>query len=161
MALTRKPDPVVEREELKWIDGISDLLDTRFRIPMTNIRFGADFLLGLIPGVGDVISFGVSGILILTMARHGVSVGVLLKMIGNLILDAVFGSIPIVGNLFDLGYKANRRNFDILQRYYAKGKPRANTGRSVLVVLGILLLVLIALIVLLWQLIAWLVGVVF
>ena len=60
-----------EVPQLEWVDGFSRLLDTKFRIPGTDIRFGVDFLLGLFPGAGDLISFGFSGVLVTTMARHG------------------------------------------------------------------------------------------
>ena len=59
--------------QLEWVDRASQLLDTKFRIPGTDIRFGADFLLGLFPGAGDLISYAFSGILVITMARHGAS----------------------------------------------------------------------------------------
>jgi hypothetical protein len=156
--------PVTEQEkqnELAWVDTVSDLLDTKFRIPMTNIRFGADFLIGLIPTAGDVFSFAISGTLIVTMARHGVSAGVLLKMIGNLVLDTVIGAIPIVGDLFDLAYKANRRNFELLRRYYDKDKPRANTTRSVIIVVLVLIAILVILGYFMWQFLDWLFGLIF
>ncbi|MEM9884464.1 MAG: DUF4112 domain-containing protein [Bacteroidota bacterium] len=148
------------KEEFQWMDTVSDLLDTRFRIPFTNIRFGADFLIGLIPTAGDVFSFGLSATLIVAMARHGVSAGVLLQMIGNLVLDTVVGAIPVVGDLFDLTYKANRRNMRLLQKHYEKGK-RGNTKVAVLTVVLVLIGLFILLIWILWQFLSWLNSLIF
>jgi hypothetical protein len=126
-------------EDLKWIDTVSDLLDTRYRVPGTNIRFGADFLLGLIPAAGDAVTFGISGILVLTMARKGASGMVLFKMIGNIVLDVVVGSIPIVGDLFDLGYKANRRNLHLMEEHYREGKHQGSAWGPVILIALVLL----------------------
>ncbi|MEM1327438.1 MAG: DUF4112 domain-containing protein [Bacteroidota bacterium] len=161
MAIAKPVTQEEKRAELAWIDTASELLDTKFRIPFTNIRFGADFLIGLIPTAGDVFSFALSGTLIVTMARHGVSASVLLKMIGNLVLDTVVGAIPIVGDLFDLTYKANRRNFELLKKYYDKDKPRANTTRAVVIVVIVLIAILVIVGYLMWRFLDWLFGVVF
>jgi len=126
-------------EDLKWIDTVSDLLDTRYRVPGTNIRFGADFLLGLIPAAGDAVTFGISGILVRTMARKGASGVVLFKMIGNMVLDVVVGSIPIVGDLFDLGYKANRRNLHLMEEHYREGKHQGSAWGPVILIALVLL----------------------
>ncbi|MEL6945894.1 MAG: DUF4112 domain-containing protein, partial [Bacteroidota bacterium] len=97
-----------EEEDFQWLDQVSDLLDARFRIPFTDIRFGADFIIGLIPYAGDFLSFGISGSLVVAMAMHGVSAGVLLKMLWNIALDALVGSIPILGDIFDWHDKLNQ-----------------------------------------------------
>ena len=76
-------------EDLKWLDNVSDFLDSRYRIPGTNIRFGADFLVGLIPVAGDVITFGLSGLLVIVMVRKGASGMVVIKMMGNILLDVL------------------------------------------------------------------------
>lgn len=131
-------------EDLEWLDTVSDLLDTRYRIPGTNIRFGADFLIGLVPGIGDTITFGIAGLLVVTMARKGASGMVLFKMIGNIVLDAVVGAIPLVGDLFDLGYKANRRNLRLMEEHYRAGKHQGSAWGPVILV-GIALLGLLAL----------------
>ena len=81
-----------EKEEPDWMDHLADLLDNKFRIPGTDIRFGVDFIIGLVPYAGDVISFGISGLLVLAMSRRGASGMVLVKMIGNILLDGVVGN---------------------------------------------------------------------
>ncbi|MEM1218851.1 MAG: DUF4112 domain-containing protein, partial [Bacteroidota bacterium] len=108
----------IENQEFAWLDSVSDFLDNRFRIPFTNIRFGLDFLIGLVPYVGDLISFGISSVLLIAMVRHGVGGRVVLLMIWNIFLDTIVGGIPVLGDLFDLQYRANRRNFELLKAHY-------------------------------------------
>ncbi len=93
------------------------LMETAIKIPGTNIRFGLDALLGLIPGVGDTVSFGISGALLLLMVKKGVDTPTATKMLGNVLIDYIIGSIPIIGDLFDFGFKANRKNLDLLMKY--------------------------------------------
>jgi hypothetical protein len=127
--------------EFGWIDNVSALLDNRFTIPFTNIKFGVDFLIGLIPTVGDWLSFGISSILVFAIMRRGVGIGMLLTMLGNITIDALIGSIPILGDLFDLRYKANRRNVAMLKQYYIENPNPPSAKRSVFV-LALLFLVL-------------------
>lgn len=119
-----KTDFAGDGDALRWVDVFTRTLDTKLRIPGTKIRFGADFLLGLIPGAGDAISLGLSGILIATMARHGATPKLVIKMLGNVLLDSLVGSIPILGSVFDLFYKANVRNLDLMREHYQEGKHR-------------------------------------
>lgn len=137
-----------DAEEMRWVDGVTDLLDTKFVIPGTKIRFGADFLLGLIPGVGDTISLGMSGVLIATMAKHGASGRLIARMLANLLIDSVVGSIPILGNLFDLFYKANVRNLRLMREYYEQDK---HTGGAWPVVLAAVTVVLVLMGLVLWM----------
>lgn len=138
--------------ELVWVDSASRMLDTKFRIPGTDIRFGADFLLGLFPGVGDVISFGFSGVLVMTLAKNGASPMLAARMLFNVILDLLVGSIPVLGNIFDLFYKANYRNVQLMQEYYVKGEHRGSVWP---VVLGVLAVVVLILGLLIWGVIAF------
>lgn len=117
---------------MRWVDQYTHLLDTKFRIPGTRIRFGADFLLGLIPGAGDAISLAMSGLLIATMAKNGASVRLVLRMLGNVIVDAVVGSIPVAGNAFDLFFRANSRNLRLMREHYDEGKHNAHAWPIVL-----------------------------
>jgi len=103
--------------ELKWIERISVLLDSKFRVPGTKIKFGLDPIIGLVPYFGEVVSFGISGLLVLSMIRHGASGKVIVKMLGNLAVDAIAGIVPGLGDLFDVYYKANRRNYKLLEQH--------------------------------------------
>ncbi|MEO0330652.1 MAG: DUF4112 domain-containing protein [Bacteroidota bacterium] len=120
--------------DLKWVDRITRVMDSKFRVPGTNFRFGLDPILGLIPGLGDATSLAISGTLVYYMAKHGVSRKVIIMMLGNIALDAIFGSIPILGNLFDFFYKANTRNIRLLKRHYEERKYQ---GKGTGILLGI------------------------
>jgi len=142
--------------QLKHLDNFSTLLDSQFRIPGTNIRFGLDFLIGLIPYGGDVVTFVFSGLLVTSMVKHGVSGKVAAMMLGNVLLDTVVGSVPVIGDLFDLGFKANRRNYCLLREHYEEGK---HTGSALPMVLAVVLALLVMLafsVFVAWQLLTWL-----
>jgi hypothetical protein len=110
--------------ELRYLDQLTRLMDSAFRIPGTRFRFGLDPLIGLIPGLGEGVSLVISGGLVLAMVRHGISGPLLLRMVGNLALDAAVGLVPVLGDLFDVGFKANRRNLHLLLEHHRQGKPR-------------------------------------
>jgi hypothetical protein len=141
-------------QHLAWVECISKLMDSQFSIPGTNYRFGLDFLMGLVPYAGDVLGFGMGGVLIMAMWKHGASIPMILKMLWNIGLDAIIGTIPIIGDLFDLTYKANNRNVAMLKAYYADGQPKPSAKRS-LFILGIIFFILLLVIMItLWKVIA-------
>ena len=142
------------RPELKWLDTTTKLLDNQFRIPGTDIRFGFDFIIGLVPGVGDVVSLGISGMLVSVMARKGASGMVIVKMLWNILLDGVIGAIPILGDIFDLSYRANRRNLTLLKEHYEEGEHQGSATFVVIVVLLFVIGIIIAAI----YLIGWILG---
>ncbi len=108
------------------LDGLATWLDEAFRVPGTNVRFGLDALAGLLPGVGDLLA-GMASMLILHAAwQRGLPRVALLRMLVNVALDTVAGSIPVAGDLFDVAWKANRRNVELLQKYSA-GSERRHT----------------------------------
>lgn len=90
------------------------LMDAQFQIPGTRFRAGLDGLIGLIPGVGDVIGALISLYIIFHAAKLGATKGMLLRMILNVAIEALIGAIPILGDLFDIAFKANVRNLKIL-----------------------------------------------
>jgi len=142
--------------DLKWVDQLADLMDSRFQVPGTKWRFGLDPILGLIPGIGYAVSLAISGVLISYMYRHGASRKALILMIGNVVLDATIGSIPVLGNIFDFAYKANDRNIRIMKRHYQEGKYRGS-GKGILIGVGITILIIIGLLIWgAWALFAWL-----
>lgn len=104
-------------QRLQRVNRLASLLDDRFRIPGTRIRFGLDPLIGLIPGIGDAVSLGSSLWMVAEARAAGAPAGLILRMVWNLLVDAVLGSIPLLGDLFDLAYKANRRNLELLRRH--------------------------------------------
>ena len=143
------------QQELAWIDSAASFLDNRFRIPGTNIRFGIDFLIGLVPYIGDVVGFAISGLLVMVMARKGASGMALVKMVGNVWIDGAIGAIPLLGDLFDLRYRANLRNLQLLKEHYAEGKHQGSAWPVVFLIL-ISLFVLIGLSVwVIWKALYW------
>lgn len=153
--MSKQNDPTPVHSDLRWLDGASTFLDNRFKIPGTNIRFGADFLVGLIPYAGDVISFVISGILVMVMAKKGASGKVLLKMLGNIWMDGVFGTIPILGDLFDLRFRANRRNMALLQEHYEEGKHRGSAWGILLFILIALIFLILISVIIVWKVFKW------
>ncbi len=144
--------------ELARLEALSKLMDNQFRIPGTSWRFGLDGIVGLIPYVGDMAGFVVSGFLMRTMVKKGASPWLMIRMLFNYVLDAVVGIVPVVGDLFDFGFKANRRNVNLLKKYYADGTIKPNATRSV-AFLGLLFFALfIVLIWLVWKLAALVLG---
>lgn len=121
------------------------LMDSQFRLPGTNFKFGLDPILGFIPLAGTLSTYAVSGILVFTMARYGVSRKVVILMFANILLDALIGSIPIIGNIFDFAYKANNRNVRLLRRHYQEGKY-TGSGTGILLLIVVVLFLLMALI---------------
>ena len=137
--------------DFKWIDRLSSFLDSKYKIPGTNIRFGIDPILGLIPGLGDVTSFTFSSFLILIMAQKGASGKVVALMVINAAIDAIFGSIPILGTFFDVFYKANNRNVRLLKKHYQEGKYQGSGKGVVTVTLVVLVILFVGLIFLLFK----------
>lgn len=138
---------------LKGMAFIAKWMDAKFRIPGTDFRFGLDGILGLIPGVGDLSTFAVSGYLVLLMAKNGAGGYVLARMILNIVIDAALGAIPVVGDLFDFVHKANVKNMKLMQQYYVEGRHRGNAWKVIVPVLLALLLVLAGIVWLLYRLI--------
>lgn len=111
-------DHVEKLRRLRRLHGIARLMDTAIRIPGTGIRFGADSVFGLIPVIGDAGGALVGLYLINEARRMGVPSAKLFQMLGNLGVDAVVGSVPVAGDLFDLFFKSHRRNLDIILDHF-------------------------------------------
>ena len=94
---------------------ISRVLDDLIRIPGTRRRVGLDPLVGLLPGVGDWVTLVISLDLVFSAARLGAGAAVLFRMTGNLLIDALVGMVPLLGDLFDFRWKANKRNLILLE----------------------------------------------
>ena len=115
---TRAPLPD-RAADLARVEKLARLLDTRWGIPGTRIRFGLDSIVGLIPGAGDTLMLLPSLWIIHTAHRHGAPTGTLVRMAGNAGLDWMLGSLPLVGDLFDLFFKSHRRNAALLREVLA------------------------------------------
>jgi len=106
-------------KRLRRVRRLTRWLDTAFRIPGIPVRFGLDGIIGLVPGLGDAVTAGVSVYLIREAARLGAPRPLLARMVANVGLDLVAGVVPVVGDLIDLAWKANVKNLSLLEDYLA------------------------------------------
>lgn len=136
-------DPRPSRESGNRLRALAHLLDDSIPLPGTGFRFGLDAVIGLIPGFGDAAGAAMSAYILLEAGRLGVPRATLLRMAGNVAIEAVVGAIPFLGDLFDAGWKANLRNLRLVEAHL--GDPRATTRASRGWVAGAVALVLLLL----------------
>ena len=105
--------------DLDKLRVLTRVFDELLTVPGTRIRVGLDAIIGLIPGAGDVVAGVVGAYALVIASRLGAPPSVLVRMVGNVLIDMLVGSVPILGDLFDIGWKANRRNYDLLLAYRA------------------------------------------
>ncbi|CAN5801448.1 hypothetical protein BH11GEM2_BH11GEM2_16180 [soil metagenome] len=108
-----------EDSRLTRVRTLARALDSALSVPGTSFRFGLDPILGLVPGLGDLAGAVLSGYIVLAGIRMGVSRSGVLRMVGNIAIDTLVGSVPIVGDLFDAGWKSNNRNVALIERHMA------------------------------------------
>jgi hypothetical protein len=135
--------------ELERLRDLSRLLDSAIGIPGTRYSFGLDAIIGLVPGIGDAISAIFSIYIIFQAARLGVPKSTLARMIGNVGVDTIIGEIPLLGDLFDVGFKSNIRNLSLIEQHVRQPAAAKAQGRLFLLLLGAGLLALLVGIVLL------------
>ena len=111
------------------LDALARFLDSAVRVPGTNIRFGADALLNLIPGIGTLTSKGMSAYLIWEARRLGVPTTTILRMVGNVGVDFVISAVPVVGWVGDVFYRSNLRNMALLRKHLDRVHPMPNQFR--------------------------------
>lgn len=121
-------DPCDRR--LRRIEHVARLLDSQFRIPGTGVRIGLDGLLGLIPGAGDAAAALAACYLIYLAKQLGAPRWLLARMVLNVGIDSALGTVPLIGDVFDVAFKANRRNAELLKRYLAKRNGTTGTGQT-------------------------------
>ena len=138
-----RPRPLTEKQEqrLKALRNISSLLDSAFVVPGTEFRIGLDPILGLVPGLGDLVS-PLFAIALLWHSRDlGIPRVIQLRMIFNVTIDAFVGLLPVAGDVFDFAWKANDRNIVLLERHaYEYRRPSSGDW---LFVSGMILLLLV------------------
>ena len=134
------------------LDLLSRVLDTWFQIPGTSIRFGLDGIIGFIPGVGDLLGGLASTIIVLAAFFRGVPMVTIARMVANVGVEVGIGMVPFVGNLFDIAWRANRRNYHLLERSLAA--PQRDTWKDWIYMAGLgvclLLLAMVPFFLLLW-----------
>jgi hypothetical protein len=110
------------QQRLARIDALSRLLDTAVIIPGTGIRFGLDALIGLVPGIGDAITTAMSLYIVNEARALGAPPLLIARMLVNVALDGVVGAVPLVGDVFDVAFRANRRNLALLRDHLDGGR---------------------------------------
>lgn len=116
------------RNELHRLEQLADLMDSRFRVPGTQIRIGLDAIIGLIPGIGDCATLAISGYIVSRAFHLDVPYRVLLRMIGNMLCDWLMGIVPGIGDVIDIGFRANLRNVDLIRKHLSPDSPTDTTG---------------------------------
>jgi hypothetical protein len=137
------------------LGALAWILDTAFRIPGTNIRFGLEPIVGLIPGVGDVASGAVGAYLVLRAVRFGLPRVVTARMIANTLLDVTIGAVPLLGDAFDFFYKSNTRNARLFEEH---ASDPTRTTRGSWIFLGALAAIFVGAILAALAAVAWLVS---
>ena len=129
-------------ESLRRVRAVATVLDDAIRIPGTNIRFGIDPLVGLVPGLGDLLGGAASAYIILEAARAGAPATVLLRMAANVGIDTLVGALPVVGDLFDFAWKSNARNVRLLTRHVEAPAETRRASAALLISIFVVLALL-------------------
>ena len=165
---------ISDKETLEWsssqagashqpahdLERLAHWLDSVFEIPGIRLRFGIDALLGLLPGVGDTASALASAYILQAAAKFGVSRVTIARMTLNIVVDLMVGAIPIVGDLFDVYWKANRKNVQLLRRHVnanptMERKLKASDGLFVASMIAVVVAILVASIVGAYFILTW------
>jgi Domain of unknown function (DUF4112) len=145
-AATRTTAPALaedERSRLERLRRLGYLLDNSIVIPGTGYRIGLEAIVGLVPGLGDMVGGGFSAWIILQAARLGAPPSLLARMGWNLLVDVTVGAIPLLGDLFDAGFKANTRNIALLERHVEGPGASRRASRRFVALLALLLVLLV------------------
>ena len=126
--MSATPSPA-ESPPLHRVERVAKVLDDLFRIPGTRIRVGLDSIIGLIPGVGDVLGLGLGGWFIYEAHRLGAPAALKWKMARNVVIDAVSGLVPVLGDMVDVAYRSNRRNLALLRGHFQPETPATAVSR--------------------------------
>lgn len=148
-------------QDLVALRKFAFLMDQAFPIPGTNVRVGFDAVLGLIPGIGDVVGAVLSTWIIAGALRHRVPMRVILRMIANVAVDLIFGAVPVAGDVFDFLYEENMMNMRLLEKHRDRTRPPRRSSEIALilaVIIAFLVGLALTLVVALIALVVWLIG---
>jgi hypothetical protein len=155
-----EPDSALPRD-LVALRRFALLMDEAFVLPGTKIRLGLDALLGLIPGIGDVIAAVMSSWIIAGALRHRVPARIIARMVLNVAIDLVFGAVPLAGDVFDFLFEENMMNMRLLEKHRDRRRPPRSASQIALVlgaIVAFLVLLAISLVVGVIVLVLWLIG---
>jgi hypothetical protein len=159
---TREPERLPPRGDdprMAHISILAHLLDRAFRVPGTNWRFGLDAIIGIVPGLGDIVGSLVGGYAIWIARELGAPASIQLRMLMNLTIDSIFGLVPFAGDLFDFAFKAHSRNQAVLQQWLETPHRAQRSSVLVLILAAVVLLAIFgAAAWLLTRVVGWVVG---
>src|SRR5258708_32137355 len=118
------PDQTAVARKLRRLRRLATLMDAAVVIPGIQVRIGWDAVLGLVPGAGDALSAAISSYIVVEAARLGVPTGILVRMAVNIAIDFFVGTVPIADDWFDVIWRANLMNVDLLERHLGLTSPR-------------------------------------
>ena len=149
----------MSERHLKNLRALARIMDDAVAVPGTKFRIGLDALIGLVPGVGDVAGGVTTAYAMVVAQRLGAPPAVLLRILWNVVIDTVFGSVPCLGDVFDAGFRANRRNAELLERYMlAPEKTRRSSMLVLILMLLALVLIVAAGVYFSYRMVRWLFG---
>jgi hypothetical protein len=148
---------IATNPQLRHLEVLAKLMDNQFRIPGTNFRFGLDAIIGLLPGAGDLSTFAISTFMLFVMAKNGASGFVMARMILNVLIDSLIGSIPLIGDLFDFAYKSNTKNMRLMREHYREGRHRGSAWKVILPVMILFVAMFAAIIWVTYKVVTWVV----
>jgi len=148
-------------QDLVALRRFAFLMDQAFPIPGTKVRVGLDAVLGLIPGIGDVIGGVLSTWIVAGALRHRVPARIILRMVFNIVLDLLFGAVPVAGDVFDFLYEENMQNMRLLEKHRDRRRPPRRSREIALIlgaIVGFIVIVALALVAAVVALVLWLIG---
>jgi hypothetical protein len=150
--------PDAKAPTLKRLRQLARLLDKAFVIPGTKVGIGLDPIIGLLPGGGDFLGIMLSAYIVLEAARLGASKTTLSRMVSNIVIDSLIGTVPVVGDLFDFAWTANTKNITLLEDHlqFPKQHQAADKVFIILLLAGLLLvsIIVVALTIVIYRLIS-------
>ena len=155
-----EPDEKLPRD-LVALRKFARIMDEAFPLPGTNIRVGLDAVIGLIPGIGDVVGGVLSTWIVVGALRHRVPARIIARMVLNICVDLLFGAVPVAGDVFDFLFEENMRNMRLLELHRDRTRPPRSTTQIALVaalILGFIITVALLLVVGVVALILWLIA---
>jgi hypothetical protein len=126
---------------------LARLLDSALPIPGTRFRFGLDAIIGVVPGIGDAIGAIFSVYIVFQAGRLGAPRATLLRMMANIAIDTIIGEIPLLGDIFDVGWQANTRNLALLDQHLKEPAAGLRGSRQTLFLVAVILLVILAVVI--------------
>jgi hypothetical protein len=147
-------DVKIRPDDMAAVRRWARMLDSQFRLPGTNIRFGWDPLLGLVPGLGDLVGPVFAAVLLVHAWKARVPKVIMARMLANAAIDAALGAIPLLGDAVDVFWKANQSNVRLLERHAVPGAPPRPSDWLFVgsVVLALALIVLVPIVLVVWLL---------